>query len=252
MAALTVLIIDDEQLSRETISVIVQQYCENAIVIGEAIGIKDGLKAIKELNPDIILLDIQLEDGSGFELLRMIEPVRSSVIFITAYEEYAVKAFKTAAIDYLLKPVDIGELQAALRKAREQKQKATIEAQLNILLTNFDQMSSSQNQKIVLKTNDQIHILAPNEIMHVEADGSYAKFFLVNKTKILVSKTIKEYEEILDKKHFVRIHQSHLVNMMYASRFEKRNGGFLILKDGTSLPVSSRKKDDLIAHLEQM
>jgi two-component system LytT family response regulator len=172
------------------------------------------------------------------------------VIFITAYEEYAIKAFKTAALDYLLKPVDIGELQSAINKARDQKQRSSIETQLNILLTNFNQAALGSSQKIVLKTNDQMHILSSNEIMHIEAEGNYTKFYLVNRKTILVSKTLKEYEEILDKSIFVRIHQSHIVNMSYASRFDKRNGGFLILKDNTALPVSTRKKDDLIQYLE--
>jgi len=249
---LHVLIIDDEELSRETISAIVRQYCEKTMVIGEAGSVKEGLKAIKELKPDVILLDIQLGDGSGFELLRMAEPVHAFVIFITAYEEYAIKAFKTAALDYLLKPVDIGELQAAIQKARDQKQRSSIEAQLNILLTNFNQVAVGSNQKIVLKTNEQMHILSSNEIMHIEAEGNYTKFYLVNRKTILVSKTLKEYEEILDKGIFVRIHQSHIVNMSYASRFDKRNGGFLILKDNTALPVSTRKKDDLIQYLESL
>lgn len=247
---LSVLIIDDEELSRETISAIVRQYCEKTTVIGEASSVREGLKAIKELKPDVILLDIQLGDGSGFELLRMAEPVHAFVIFITAYEEYAIKAFKTAALDYLLKPVDIGELQAAIQKAKDQKQRSSIETQLNILLTNFNQVAIGSSQKIVLKTNDQMHILSSNEIMHIEAEGNYTKFYLVNRKTILVSKTLKEYEEILDKSIFVRIHQSHIVNMSYASRFDKRNGGFLILKDNTALPVSTRKKDDLIQYLE--
>ncbi len=249
---LSVLIIDDEELSRETISAIVRQYCEKTNVIGEAGSVREGLKAIKDLKPDVILLDIQLGDGSGFELLRMAEPVHAFVIFITAYEEYAIKAFKTAALDYLLKPVDIGELQAAIQKARDQKQRSSIEAQLNILLTNFNQVAVGSNQKIVLKTNEQMHILSSNEIMHIEAEGNYTKFYLVNRKTILVSKTLKEYEEILDKSIFVRIHQSHIVNMSYASRFDKRNGGFLILKDNTALPVSTRKKDDLIQYLESL
>jgi two-component system LytT family response regulator len=247
---LNVLIIDDEELSRETISAIVKQYCEKTTVVGEASSVREGLKAIKDLKPDVILLDIQLGDGSGFELLRMAEPVHAFVIFITAYEEYAIKAFKTAALDYLLKPVDIGELQAALNKARDQKQRNSIETQLNILLTNFNQVAIGSSQKIVLKTNDQMHILSSNEIMHIEAEGNYTKFYLVNRKTILVSKTLKEYEDILDKSIFVRIHQSHIVNMSYASRFDKRNGGFLILKDNTALPVSTRKKDDLIQYLE--
>jgi two-component system, LytTR family, response regulator len=249
---LNVLIIDDEALSRETIATIITNYCKNAKVIGAAIGIKDGLLAIKELKPDVILLDIQLEDGSGFELLKLAEPISSFVIFITAYEEYAIKAFKTSALDYLLKPVDIEELKTALSKVEEQKSKHTIEAQLNILLTNFSQAASPPQQKIVLKTTDQMHILAPNEIVHLESDGNYTKFFLVNKKTILVSKTLKEYEDILDANNFVRIHQSHIVNMMYAARFDKRNGGFLILKDNSSLPVSTRKKDDLITYLEKL
>ena len=215
-----VLIIDDEALSRETISSIVTNYCDNAKVIGEASGIKDGVIAVKNLKPDVILLDIQLDDGSGFELLKQIHPTNAIVVFITAYEEFAIKAFKTSAIDYLLKPVDISELRSALIKAGEQKDKKSVESQLNILLANFSSNSNhnDSNQKIVLKTTDQIHILTPNEIIHLESDGNYTKFYLVNKTTILVSKTLKEYEEILDKVNFIRIHQSHIVNMMYASR----------------------------------
>lgn len=251
---LSVLIIDDEALSRDTIKAIVNNYCQNASVIGTASGIKDGTIAIRELKPDVVLLDIQLEDGSGFELLSQIHPTNAIVIFITAYEEYAIKAFKTSAIDYLLKPVDITELKLAIAKAEEQKNKKNNEAQLSILLANFNLLAnktSTNNQKIVLKTTDQIHVISPNEIIHLESDVNYTKFYLVNKTTILVSKTLKDYEEILDETHFIRIHQSHIVNMNYASRFDKRNGGFLILKDNTSIPVSTRKKDDLINYLEK-
>lgn len=251
---LSVLIIDDERHSRDTIRAIVTDYCNNTKVIGEASGVKDGIQAVKDLNPDVILLDVQLGDGSGFELLNKIHPTNAIIIFITAYEEFAIKAFKTTAIDYLLKPVDITELKVAFIKAGEQKEKKSTEAQLNILLANFDSFSNktTTNQKIVVKTTDQIHILTPNEIIHLESDNNYTRFYLVNKTTLLVSKTLKEYEDILDKTNFVRVHQSHIVNMMYASRFDKRNGGFLILKDNTNLPVSTRKKDDVIKYMENL
>lgn len=249
---LSVLIIDDEELSRDTISAIVRQYCNDATLVGEAGSMKEGLRAIRELKPDVILLDIQLGDGSGFELLRLAAPIQSFVIFITAYEEYAIRAFKTAALDYLLKPVDIAELQSALHKAKEEKQRTSLEAQLNILLSNISQASAGQSRKIVLKTSDHMHILTASEIVHLEAEDNYTRFYLVDKRVILVSKTLKEYEEILDKSLFVRIHQSHIVNMSYASRFDRRNGGFLVLKDHTTLPVSTRKKEDLISYLEQL
>ncbi|MDI9340004.1 MAG: LytTR family DNA-binding domain-containing protein [Sediminibacterium sp.] len=251
---LSVLIIDDESHSRDTIRAIVTDYSNNARVIGEAANIKDGIQAVKDLSPDVILLDIQLGDGSGFELLNKIYPTNAIVIFITAHEEFAIKAFKTTAIDYLLKPVDIKELKQALIKAGEQKDKKSIEAQLNILLANFNNLSNKTpaSHKIVIKTTDQIHILTPNEIIHLESDNNYTRFYLVNKTTLLVSKTLKEYEEILDKTSFIRIHQSHIVNMMYASRFDKRNGGFLVLKDNTNLPVSTRKKDELVNYLDSL
>lgn len=249
-----IVIIDDEALSRSTIRSIITDFCPNAMVIGEAIGVKDGVNIIKTLNPDLILLDIKLEDGTGFDLLKEIHGFKGVVIFITAYEEFAIRAFKTSAIDYLIKPIDIEELKSAVSKSETLNEKNTFEAQLNILLANFHQKLGNQSldaKKIVLKTSTEIHLLDQNEILYLSADGNYTKFHLTNKTSILTTKTLKEYEEILSEKYFIRIHQSSIVNMLYASKFDKRNGD-LILKDKTVLSVSVRKKEVLIAYFESL
>lgn len=247
---LNLLIVDDEKKARDAMKSIVLSF-DSTISISEAEGIKTAFLAIANYKPDIILLDIQLSDGIGFELLKKIQPTLAKVIFITAFEEYAVQAFRFSAVDYLLKPVNPVDLKEAIERARNAVEKDMLETRLNVLLSNMSQ-PAKEHKKIVLKTTEQIFVISIREIIHLESDKNYTSFYLVGGKKILVSKTLKEYDELLTEFGFIRVHQSHLINIDFIDRFEKRDGGYVVMKDRTSVPVSTRKKEELITLLEKL
>jgi two-component system, LytTR family, response regulator len=247
---LNLLIVDDEKKARAALRSVVQSY-DPSIVVREAEGISTALLSIDEAKPDIILLDIQLADGTGFELLKKIHPTTAKIIFITAFEEYAVRAFRFSAVDYLMKPINPLDLKSALDRARSAVEKDMLETRMNILLSNISQVSKDQ-KKIVLKTTEQIFVVSIRDIIHLESDKNYTFFYLADGKKVLVSRTLKEYDELLSEYGFIRVHQSHLVNLDYIDRFEKRDGGYVVMKDLTSVPVSTRKKEELIGLLEQL
>ena len=247
---LNLLIVDDEKKARDALRSVVSSY-DSSIIIHEAEGVKSAMKCSDATKPDIILLDIQLTDGTGFELLKRIQPVAAKVIFITAFEEYAVRAFRFSAVDYLMKPINPIDLKAALDRARSAVEKDMLELRMNILLSNISQVSKDQ-KKIVLKTTEQIFVVSIRDIVHLESDKNYTFFFIADGKKHLVSKTLKEYEELLSEYGFIRVHQSHLINVDYIDRYEKKDGGYVVMKDGTSIPVSTRKKEELIGLLEHL
>lgn len=238
---LRILLIDDEKNTRDVISTIVGRQCSNAKVVGTADSVQTGIAAINELLPDLVLLDIHLQDGSGFDILKACSPVKFKVVFITAYEEYALKAFKFSALDYILKPVHSEELVVAVNKAAAEV-KDPQGLRLEALAQNYFQ-KSKESKKIVLKTSDSIYSVSIKDILHCQADTYYTKFFLNNGQSIMVSGTLKDFDEMLEEFGFFRVHQSHLINMDYFVRFKKADGGFAVLKDGTEVPVASRKKD---------
>lgn len=244
------LIVDDEIKARDALRSVVSAY-DPEISIQEAEGVKSALRSIDAARPDVILLDIQLSDGTGFELLKKIHPTASKIIFITAYEEYAVRAFRFSAVDYLMKPINPADLRAALDKARTAVEKDSLETRMNILLSNISQVSKEQ-KKIVLKTAEQIFVVSIKDIVHLESDRNYTFFYLADGKKVLVSKTLKEYEELLGEYGFIRVHQSHLIHVDYIDRYEKKDGGYVVMKDRSSIPVSTRKKEELIGLLEQL
>jgi two-component system, LytTR family, response regulator len=243
------LIVDDEEKAREAIRAVIRLTGLNVSHIREASGVEEAMDKISQYHPEIILLDVQLNDGTGFDILQRLQSPLPQVIFITAYEQHALSAFRFSAIDYLLKPVDPGLLKEAIEKAARNIATHDMESQLQQLrhvLSN----PSKEHKKIVLKTTEQIHVVNVREIIRLEADKNYTTFFMNNDSRILVSKTLKEYDELLSGFGFLRVHQSHLVNMDYIDRFDKRDGGFLILKNRSNVPVSSRKREELIRTLE--
>jgi len=239
------LIIDDEPKARETISEMLKLYCPNVQIIGEAEDVGSGYEKIIETKPQLILLDIQMPDGTGFDLLRKFENLNLKIVFITAFEEYAIKAFKYSAVDYLLKPVDPDELIETINKVEQSIISEGSKINLDILLENIS-AKADVSKKIVLKTAESIHIIKVSDIIRCEASSNYTKFYLIDGKKLLVSKTLKEFDEMLPSNNFFRPHQSHLVNINYIDRFEKSEGGFLIMKDNATVPVSYRKKEQLL------
>lgn len=245
------LIIDDETKARETIRSIIQLYCEDIVIAGEADSIKSGIELISREKPELVFLDINLKDGSGFDLLKKIPNISFKTIFITAYEDHALKAFKFSALDYILKPIHPDELIAAVNKAKSFHVKDNISLKFEAFISNMENITR-EVKKIVLKTSDSIHVINVNEIIRCEADRNYTVFMLVNGKKILVSNTLKEYDELLSNYQFFRAHQSHLVNVNHISSYEKKEGGYLIMKDKSMVPVSVRKKETLLSLLEKI
>lgn len=236
---LSAILIDDEPKARETLDAMLKRYCKNVKIIGTAENVESGIKLLKEKTPDVLFLDIQMPDGTGFNLLQQLEKRDFDVIFTTAFDQFAIKAIKFSALDYLLKPIDPEELIDAVDKViNNQKEK---KENLNVLLENVE--DGKEPDKIVLSTSEGMHIIELQNIIRCQADDYYTLYFLNDGKKIMVSKTLKESEKLLDSSNFIRPHKSHLVNISYIKTYVKSDGGYLILADGTQIPVARRKKD---------
>jgi two-component system LytT family response regulator len=242
-------IIDDEEKHRNLIKSILKEE-KNLVCVGEATCVAEGLALIEETCPDLALLDIDMPDGTGFDLLKSISPIDFQVVFITAHDEFAVKAFKFSALDYLLKPIDPDELLLAVQKAQKVQQQSQNQLQLATLLSNVESFSQ-QVKKLVLKDSDNIYIVSTQEILYLQSDNNYTSFFLTENRKIVVSKTLKEYEQLLENSGFFRTHQSYLINLAYLHRIDKRDGGSVVLQEKIYLPLAQRRKDSLLKMLEK-
>ena len=242
-----ILIVDDEKMARENCLMVLSRTGIDNLVIREADSVPTALSAINEFDPDLLLLDIQLHDKTSFDILQTITPRYIPTIFITAYNDFALKAFQVSALDYLLKPYDPSDLTAAILKAHKRIQNDRILEQLDVFRNQF---KSAEPKRIVLNTADMLHIVDVEDITYCLADGAYTHFFFTNRKEILVSKTLAHFENIIDNNHFIRTHQSYLVNMRHVTQFDKRNGGFLILPNDIEIPVSTRKKEEVLAHFK--
>ena len=239
------IVIDDENKARETIVNMLDMYCKDVEVVAEAHDVQSGYDAIRKHAPELVLLDIKMPDGTGFDLLRKFLNFDFQVIFITAYEEFAIRAFKFSALDYLLKPIGPDELIGAVQKAQDKLNSDNLTVKIRTLFENIDHLSNRE-KKIVLKTSSNVHVINLYEIIRCQSDKNYTHFYTSEGDKIVVSKTLKEYDELLRSYGFFRVHQSHLINLSYVKRFEKSEGGYLVMKDNSKVPVSFRKKDDLM------
>lgn len=245
-----IVLIDDEAQVRENLKMLINIYAPDSQIVGEAGGVQEGLACIRKHRPDLVLLDVEMKDGTGFDLLSIYKDLDFKLIFVTGHNEYAIKAFKYSAIDYILKPVDPEELQAALNKASNAKDLG----EQNIQVSNLVQNSATQGseQKIVLKDSETVYLISIKDIVRCESEANYTKFFLIDQRKIMVSKTLKEYDQLFKGQPFFRAHQSHLINLLHFDKYEKKEGGTVHMKDGSVLPVSVRKKEALMMALETM
>ena len=242
---LKTIIIDDEISGRNILKNFVSKYCTEKIeIIAEADSVKTGKNQITIHNPDLVLLDVQMQDGTGFDLLELLPNISFKVIFITSYDKFAIRAFKYSAIDYILKPVDPDLLVAAINRIADKNVMLDIDKKLDVLISNKNNI-----EKIALPATDGIRFLKINEIIRCESDSNYTTFFTINKEKIVVSKTLKEYEVLLSSMKFYRIHKSHLVNLRYISKYVPGEGGYVIMEDKTEVEVSRRKKEGLLTIL---
>lgn len=244
-----VLIIDDENRTRSLIAKMIDSFGYDVQTIPEGENVQSGIKAIQDHQPDIVFIDIQMPDGTGFDVIRSIEDKNFEVIFITAHEEFAIKAIKFSALDYLLKPVDTSELRSALDKALEAIDESKANTQYEALTANIQ---PNEKRRLVLKTQESVHVVELDQIIRCEADRNYTSFFLKENKKILVSKTLKEYETLLSAHNFLRVQQSHLINIAYVDRYDKKNGGAVVMKDGSEVPLSPAKRDVFFKRLENL
>ena len=233
-------IIDDPEVARNNLKTDIQSFCPHINIIGEANSVVSGIKLIQKVQPTLIFLDVSLGDGTGFDILEIVDNDQYKIIFTTASGSHAVKAFRFSAIDYLLKPIDPDELIEAVKKVEN-----TSTTQINTLKENLN-----QTEKIIVNTTDKIHALKINEIVHCSSQVNYTQFYLKNGQKILVAKTLKEYDQLLSEAGFIRTHQSHLVNRRYVQTFNK-NKSTIVLEGGEEIPVSTRKKSFVLKTLEQ-
>ncbi|MCB9232012.1 MAG: response regulator transcription factor [Bacteroidia bacterium] len=242
------IIVEDEQDNRLNLKVMLQSYCPNIEVVAEAENVAEGLKTIRQYQPELVFLDVEMPDGSGFDLLARVGKPDFRVIFVTAYSQYAIKAIKFNAMDYILKPIDISELCLAVDKvSHNMKNNDSIELIQN-LLGNI-QHRDLQSRRIPLASADSLRMVELSQVVRLQGENNYTRFFLADGTNILVSKTLKDYDSMLESNDFIRVHQSHIVNLSFVKSFIKTDGGYLVMEDGSEVGVSRAKKQDLLDRL---
>lgn len=244
-------LIDDEISNLENLRTLLEKHCPQVAIMDTAQNVNDGVQAIEKYLPNLVFLDIQMGKQTGFDVLKLLPKRSFDVIFVTAYDYYGIQAVKFAALDYLLKPIDIEELISAVNKA-EQKVAAQIQtSQLDFLLQQLKKPEASGN-KIALQMQTEIRYVTLSDIVRCEADNTYTHFFLANGEKLLVSKSLKEYADLLQPKGFLRTHQSHLVNPKYVKSWLKEDGGVLLLLSGEKIPISKPNKEAVRLALQKL
>lgn len=239
------IIVDDEKDAAEGLSLLLGAHCPDVQILGIAHSASEGIKAIKTGNPDLVMLDVEMPHGSGFTVLNNLPEINFKTIFVTAYSHYALKAIKFSALDYLLKPVDVDDLCAAIEKVHQCTGDNVKERQ-SILLEN---LQTDKPGKLAVPIKDGFQYLTVSEIIRIEGEGSYCTFFLAGGCRIVVSHNLGVYEELLAKNNFYRTHQSHLVNISHIYQYLRSDGGMVIMSDKSSVPVSRRNKEGFLQML---
>ena len=244
---ITALLIDDDDNLRAGMKSLLSRYAPEIAIMGEADSVKTGTELLLKTEPQVVFLDIHLGDGSGFDLLEEVNKrgkLNSQIVFITAHEQYAIKAFRFSALDFLLKPVDPDELEKVISKIKNVLVKSDSVAHIDLLLENI-RKKVDNFKRIALSTADGIHLFEISDIIRCESEDNYTKFYIKNNKPVMISKTLKEYEDLLTEHGFERIHQSHLINLAYLKSYIKKDGGYVVMADNSNLPISQRKKERL-------
>lgn len=247
-------IVDDEQHCIDRLSRLLEQYCSETIMLaGHFSTVDDGIRGVKLFQPQLVFLDVQIHDKTGFDLLQQLPEKNFDIIFTTAYEKYAVQAFRFSAIDYLLKPVDPGDLVQAVYKLSNKKPPTELNLKVQNLLENIEQLKQyTPPKKIMVATINGFELLPVIDIIRCQSDINYTTIFIKDRTKLVVAKTLKEFEEMLEEYNFFRVHNSHLVNLAYVKSYNKGKGGSVIMTDNTEIEVSTRRKEDFLRKLSQI
>jgi two-component system LytT family response regulator len=247
---LRTVIVDDEPNAVDFINSVIGEYCPGLEVVGMAYNMTEGINRINELNPDLVFLDVEMPNGTGFDLLAHFPEKKFDVVFITAFNHYAIKAIKFSAVDYILKPLNINEFIEAVNKVIQKRSEAPLQMNENFRVL-MENLKSPVPSRLAIPTADGMEYLNPKEIIRIEADRSYSWFFLTGNRKMLVSKNLKEFQDLLGDRYFFRSHNSHLINLKYVKRFVRKEGGYIEMQDGEQIPISRNRKDIFIVHMSR-
>ena len=239
---ITAVLIDDEKNALEVLEMQLTRFCKDVHVLAMCDSGAKGIAAIKKYHPDLVFLDIEMPHKNGFDVLNESREMAYDVVFTTAYDQFAIKAFKFSAIDYLLKPIDILELQAAVEKSRLKNGQAGLDEKIKLLFSQLNQ-PAKLNNKIALPVGDAMQVMEADEIIRCESESNYTHVYLANGKKLTFAKTLKEVEENIQGIPFCRIHQSHLINVNHVSKFVKGEGAYVVMKDGTQIAISRNRKE---------
>lgn len=243
------IIIDDESFHRETIQLLLADYFPDVQVVAQAEGVNEAVAVLELHRPDLVFLDIEIKGGTGFHVLQKLKKRDFRLIFITAFNEFAIQAIKFSAIDYILKPINEFEFKAGVERAIQEIEKQEAPAPIDNLFINYQDKTE---KKLVLRTSQELHVVNVADVVRCEADNAYTTFFTASGEKIVVSKGLSEYAELLENFGFLRPHQSHLVNIRYIKKMDKSDGGFLILKNNAEIPISTRRKQAILDILNKL
>ncbi|WP_406825106.1 LytR/AlgR family response regulator transcription factor [Pedobacter sp. KACC 23697] len=247
---ISAIIIDDESHNIENLQLIITKYCSDITIKATAANAIDGVSIIQQYQPDLVFLDIQMPDQSGFDLLSKLSSITFEIIFITAYDKYGIQAIKFSALDYLLKPINVREFGLAVEKARLRIQEKQRNSNLENLLSYIK--AGNRDPKIALPTQKETLYVKISDIIRCEAVNNYTTFCLKNREQILVCKTLKEFSDLLKPQGFARTHQSHLVNIKYVKSYLKEDGGTLLLDNQDKIPISRQNRESIKIVLNQM
>jgi two-component system, LytTR family, response regulator len=247
---MTCILVDDEEIHRRGLRKLLELFCPEIQIIGEAVSFEEGKLLLTYTATDLVFLDIMLGDGTGIELLKSLPNRHFQVILVSAHDQFAIDAFRYATLDYLLKPIDADDLLTAVKRAQQQLKSNQTHFQLEILRENLEKLTS-QNRKMVLRDSDTIYVVMLSEIVYCKAEGSYTLFKLIDDREILVSKNLGEYEKLLENAHFIRSHHSYIINLNQINKFDKTDGGQLIMHGGSVVPVAVRKKEAILNALNK-
>jgi two-component system LytT family response regulator len=245
---LKTVIVDDEPDAVGFISSIISEYCPELEVAGKANNVVEGVSVIREIKPDLVFLDVEMPNGTGFDLLARFPEKDFDVIFITAFNHYAIKAIKFSAVDYILKPININEFIDSVRKViRKRKEDSSQKGDpIRMLMEN---LKSPLPSRLAIPTSDGMEYLNPRDIIRIESDRSYSWFFISGNRKILVSRHLKEFQELLGDRNFFRAHNSHLINLRFVKKFIRKDGGYIEMQDGAQIPISRGRRELFLAHM---
>jgi two-component system, LytTR family, response regulator len=244
------IIIDDEHDGREALRIAVERYFPDVNIRRICETPDEGIESIKSIKPDLVFLDVQMPHLSGFDLLKKVSPFDFEVIFVTAHDQYAIKAIRFSALDYLLKPVDIDDLRTALGKVKERLELKNTSQQYQSVLHNAQ--NNGKIDRLAVPTQDGIEFFHTADIVYCEAQGSYTSILLKGKSKALVSRNLKDFENLLSDSGFCRVHHSYLINMNHVRKYVKGEGGYVVMTDDHTVDVSRRKKDEFLKLLVKL